>query len=200
MLDAVTPPSVSDVIHTIQPRDIFAEHKNLARFGNTDELARCDLSEEHVHMFPKVGVRVVAVWKRSVRGQTLSEIKASDDNIPLFANRLSAVIRQCIGQYPHHGNYCIVTTPRRRHKDRNFGCLCAEAIAHELGIPYYEDVAFAKNRQRIAAEFSLGTLPAEPNIIIFDDFVTTGSTLDAMNRLLAPLGKNLLFFVGVDNQ
>lgn len=200
MLDTVTPPSVSDVLSSVHQRDLFAEHENKARFGNGDDLARCDLSEEHVHMFPKVGVRVVAVWKRSVRGMTLADIKASDDHIPLFANRVSDIIRQVVGRYPDTGHYCIITTPRRRHKDRNFGCLVAEAIAERIGIPYYEDVAIAKNRQRIGAEFTLGRLPEEPNVIVFDDFVTTGSTLDAMNRLLAPMGKNLLFFVGVDNQ
>ena len=48
-------------------------------------------------------------------------------------------------------------------------------------------------------EFDLGTLPAEPNLIVFDDFVTTGSTISSMYRLLEPLGKNLVFFVGINN-
>ena len=66
-------------------------------------------------------------------------------------------------------------------------------------IPYYEDVAIAHSRQRVAVDFDLGTLPPEPNLIIFDDFVTTGSTLNAMYRLLEPLGKNLFFVVGINN-
>lgn len=56
------------------------------------------------------------------------------------------------------------------------------------------------SRQRINAVFSLNVLPQEPNVIVFDDFVTTGSTLKGMNELLRPLGKTLLFVAGINNK
>jgi len=203
-MESIRPTSLSDIMHSIgQPtatRDIFAEASRKAWHADSAELARCDLSEEHIHMFPKVGLRVIAIWRRSVKGQTLAEIKESDANIPLFANRIADTLRTVLGQYLWNGGYAVVTTPRRRHKERNFACLVAEAIAVRLQIPYIPDVAFAQNKQRINAEFTPGTIPSEPNLIVFDDFVTTGSTLGAMNRLLAPLGKNLIFVTGVDNQ
>lgn len=130
----------------------------------------------------------------------LAEIKADDDCIPLFANRIASVIGAVLGANLRSGGYALVTTPRRRHKQRNFACLVTAAIAQSLQLPYYEDVAFARSKQRVAVDFDLGYLPPENNLIVIDDFVTTGSTLGAMNRLLAPLGKNLTFFVGVDNQ
>lgn len=74
------------------------------------------------------------------------------------------------------------------------------SIAGNLGLPYYEDVAIARTKQRVGVDFELGYLPPENNLVIIDDFVTTGSTLGAMNRLLSPLGKNCTYFVGVDNQ
>ena len=151
-------------------------------------------------MFPKVGLRVMAVWKRTVKGPTLAEIKADDEKIPLFANAIASLIEQTLGSHLHLGDFAVVTTPRRRHKERNFACLVAEGIANHLRIPYRPDVAIAKSKQRIGADFEPGIIPPETNLIVFDDFVTTGSTIGAMNRLLAPMGKNCMYFVGVNNQ
>ena len=199
------PASISDILANMDYRpevkDIFAEAgPRKAWHALSSDLARCDLSEEHVHIFPKVGLRVIAVWKRTVKGPTLAEIKADDAKISLFANRLSELITVVLGSNLSKGRWAIITTPRRRHKDRNFACLVAEAIADRLHIPYREDVAIARTKQRVNVDFTLGNFPPEPNLICFDDFVTTGSTLGAMNRLLAPLGKNIVYFTGVDNQ
>ena len=50
------------------------------------------------------------------------------------------------------------------------------------------------------AVFDLNVLPKEPNVIVFDDFVTTGQTLAAMKQLLIPHEKNLLFFTLINNK
>ena len=50
------------------------------------------------------------------------------------------------------------------------------------------------------AEFELNVLPHEPNVIVFDDFVTTGQTLAAMKRLLEKYDKNLVFFTCINNK
>ena len=47
---------------------------------------------------------------------------------------------------------------------------------------------------------SLNILPKEPNIIVFDDFVTTGQTLLAMKKLLQGYNKNLFFVSPVNNK
>lgn len=204
-LESIQVTPLSDILHSIgsthEVKDIFAENApRQAWHANSAELARCDLSEEHCHMFPKVGLRVMAVWRRSVKGPTLAEIKEDDEKIPLFASRVAHLIGSVLGQNLHAGGFAIVTTPRRRHKQRNFACLVAQDIARRLNIPYHEDVAIAKTKQRIGVDFAPGNIPPEYNLIVFDDFVTTGSTLGAMNRLLAPLGKNCIYFVGVNNQ
>ncbi len=113
---------------------------------------------------------------------------------------VSDFIREFLGPSLGSGGWCICTTPKRRHKERNFATLVSIEIANRLKIPFYEDVALCRSRQRVNAVFDLNVLPSEPNVIVFDDFVTTGSTLDAMHRLLGPLGKNLLFVAGINNK
>ena len=104
-----------------------------------------------------------------------------------FADHLTPVIKKVLGNYLSQGHWAIVPSPKRRHLTQNFACRIAS------------DVALAHSRQRVAVDFDLGFLPPEPNLIIFDDFVTTGSTLNAMYRLLEPLGKNMFFVVGINN-
>lgn len=204
-LESIQVTPLSDILHSIgsthEVKDIFADNaQRKAWHADSTELARCDLSEEHCHMFPKVGLRVMAVWRRSVKGPTLAEIKEDDNKVPIFANRVAALISQTLGTNLRDGGFAVVTTPRRRHKQRNFACMVAERIAHNLGIPYREDVAIAHTKQRINVDFDPGNIPPEVNLIVFDDFVTTGSTLASMHRLLAPMGKNCMYFVGVNNQ
>mgnify|MGYP003329104626 CR=1 FL=1 len=142
---------------------------------------------------------MISIWKKSIKGRLLTDIKADDNMVAYFANHMTPVIQAILGQYLSQGGYAICATPKRRHLTKNFACRIASEIANKLGIPYYEDVALAHTRQRVNVDFDLGTLPPEPNLIIFDDFVTTGSTIASMRRLLEPLGKNLTFFVGINN-
>ena len=81
-----------------------------------------------------------------------------------------------------------------------FASLICMEIHERLKIPFYEDVAFCHSRQRINAVFTLNRLPDEPNVIVFDDFVTTGSTLRGMHELLLPYNKTLLFIAGINNK
>ncbi len=51
--------------------------------------------------------------------------------------------------------------------------------------------------KRINPVFTLHANINEQNIIVFDDILTTGATLDAVNNLLSD--KNCFFVVGIDN-
>jgi pyrimidine operon attenuation protein/uracil phosphoribosyltransferase len=97
----------------------------------------------------------------------------------------------------HLGGWCIVTTPKRRHKEMNFASATAAIIAQRLNIPFYDNVISAKNRQRINPVFKLEYTFEEPNVIVFDDILTTGSTLGACRQVLAD--KNCVFIVGINN-
>lgn len=97
-------------------------------------------------------------------------------------------------------DYAVVTMPKRRHKVRNFVTLIFISIAEQLGLPFFEDCAFAPSKHRVGTVFTANNIPPLRNIIVFDDFVTTGQTLVSMQNLLVSLGKNCVFFTGINNK
>ena len=181
------------------PKDLFAEKQRAGWHKPDVGEARCDLSVERMTMSPHASIPVLSIWKKSIKGRKLTDIKSDDAMVKYFADHLTPVIEKVLGKYLYKGHWAIVPSPKRRHLTQNFACRIASEIGERLQIPYYEDVALAHSRQRVAVDFDLGYLPDEPNLIIFDDFVTTGSTLNAMYLLLEPLGKNLFFVVGINN-
>ena len=72
-------------------------------------------------------------------------------------------------------------------------------MAEVLRIPFYEDVAIACNTDRVHPVFRLNLVPEENNLIVFDDIVTTGITIETTKQLLIPYHKNMMFFVGINN-
>ena len=198
ILTDVCPLDINPALGEISPvRDIFAMEKRKA--WDKSEEARCNF-DYRPRITHRAGVWFLSIWQKSLMGRTLTDIKSDPAEIPHFAEAVSDFIVQVLGPSLSSGSWCVCTSPKRRHKVRNFATLISMDIAGRLNIPFYEDVAFCYSRQRINAVFSLGTLPKEPNIIVFDDFVTTGSTLKAMKDLLLQHGKNLLFVSGINNK
>ena len=181
----------------VQSKDIFAEQHRKSWDKSVE--ARCDFTQK-IRLTRRGGVFFISLWQKSVYGRTLTDIKADDGMVQFFADNTVSLIRQIIGNTLDNGGWAICTSPKRRHLVKNFATRISEEIARQLGIPFYEDVAFCKNKQRINAEYTLNILPEEPNIIVFDDFVTTGSTLGSMYRLLSQYDKNLIFFTGINNK
>ena len=164
-----------------------------------DTEARCDF-EPKVRMVHRAGFYFFALWKKSILGRTLTEIKGDDSEVGHFAEELSRLISEVLGSHLQAGGWCVVTTPKRRHLVKNFATRVSEAIGERLGIPFYEDVAACKSRHRVNAEFELLVLPREANIIVVDDFVTTGSTMKAMKVVLEGQKKNVVLFAGINNK
>ena len=132
-------------------------------------------------------------------GRTLEDIKSDPAEIRHFADAVSDFLMETLGSSLDNGTWCVCTTPKRRHKVNNFATAIAAGIAEILRIPFYEDVAVCKNRQRVNPVFTLVNIPEEPNVILFDDFVTTGSTLAATAALLREKGKTLHIIAGINN-
>lgn len=160
--------------------------------------ARCDF-QYRLRLTRRASTNFITIWQKSVFGRTLTEIKSDDDMVLRFADSLVPVIQETIGYQLHKGNWAIVTTPMRRHKENNFASRIAARIGEVLHIPFYFDCAHCRNRQRVGAIFDPNNIPAESNVIVFDDFVTTGSTLLAMKNLLQAHNKNPMFFCGINN-
>ena len=182
---------------TPQVKDLFAVQQRKSWDKSVE--ARCDFSYK-LRLTRRSDVNFISIWQKSIMGRTLSDIKSDPDMVGFFADSICPVIREMIGYNLSLGQWCVVTSPKRRHKEKNFATLISERIGQKLAIPFYEDVAFCHTKQRINAVFELNVLPVETNIIVFDDFVTTGQTLAGMKKLLQPLGKNLVFFTGVNNK
>ena len=182
---------------TPQVKDLFAVEQRKAWDKSTE--ARCDFSYK-LRLTRRSNVNFISIWQKSILGRTLTDIKSDPDMVAFFADSICPVIKEMVGYNLSLGQWCVVTSPKRRHKEKNFATLISERLGQMLEIPFYEDVAFCHTKQRVNAVFELNVLPKEPNVIVFDDFVTTGQTLAGMKHLLQPLGKNLVFFTGVNNK
>ena len=195
--DLSLPLSLSSPETSHEPKDIFAIDKRKAWDKSVE--ARCDFSRK-VRLTRRGDVFFISLWQKSLYGRTLTDIKGDDTMVDFFADNIAPLIQEILGYDLKSGQWCIVTTPKRRHLVKNFATRISEQIAQRLNIPFYEDVAFCHSKQRIGAVFTLNVLPTEPNCIVFDDFVTTGSTLKAMRTLLTEHHKNCVFFTGINNK
>lgn len=208
MLDDIEVPSLeapdldASFIPSAQTKDLFAEKKRAAWKEAQQVEARCDFAPNKVRISyrnPQFGI--ISLWKKSLYGRTLTDIKNDPDMVEKFAEGMNTLIRQILGHSLASGDWAIVTSPKRRHKVRNFASLISARLAELLGIPFYEDVAECHSKHRVGAVFTFGAQPpSERNIIVFDDFVTSGATMISMRELLMPLGINLVFFTGINNK
>ena len=178
-------------------KDIFEVEERKAWDKSVE--SRCDFSPK-LRLTRRASTNFISLWQKSIFGRTLTEIKADNSMVQFFIDSLVPVINECIGYHISSGNWAIVTTPMRRHKERNFASRIAEGIGNTLGIPFYFDCAHGQSKQRIGAVFLPNNIPSEPNVIVFDDFVTTGSTLLAMKNLLHEHQKNTVFITGINNK
>ncbi len=198
--DGIAIPSMPDICLDVQPKeqaDIFKVEQR--KSWDKSEEARCDFSYK-LRLTRRASTNFITIWQKSVFGRTLTDIKSDDAMVSFFVENLAPVIRECIGYHLSDGSWSIVTTPMRRHLTRNFATLISEGLASDLGIPFYFDCAHCRSKQRVGAVFDANNIPSEPNVIVFDDFVTTGSTLLAMKNLLQSSGKNCVFFAGINNK
>lgn len=183
-------------------KDLFAEQKRAAWKDVQQTEARCDFAPNKVRISyrnPQFGI--ISLWKKSVYGRTLTDIKADPNMVEFFAVNVAKLVGQILGSSLSLGDWAIVTSPKRRHKERNFASLVSARLADLLGIPFYEDVAECHSKHRVGAVFTFGKEPPkEGNLIVFDDFVTSGATMISMRELLLPLGYNLVFFTGINNK
>ena len=193
-------------------KDLFAPKERAAWKDVQQDEARCDFAPNKVRISYRSSTKslgsaknpqfgIISLWKKSVYGRTLTDIKSDPDMVEFFASNVAKLVGQILGSSLGHGDWAIVTSPKRRHKERNFASLISARLGSLLGIPFYEDVAECHSKHRVGAVFTFGAEPPkERNIIVFDDFVTTGATMISMRELLLPLGYNLVFFTGINNK
>lgn len=200
ILTGVAKPSGDLLDFSLDPdknrKDLFApvERKHWANAGDS----RCDMAKV-LKLTHRGGVHYISLWKKSMYGRLMAEIKEDSEMITHFATEISQLIKAMWGSNLAQGDWAIVTTPSRRHKTRHFASLVSQKIADTLEIPYYASCATTDSRRRIGVTFQANNIPDERNIIVFDDIVTTGSTFSNMKALLDEHCKNSFFIAGINN-
>lgn len=197
LLSEVKPLPVSPALAaaTVQ-RDIFAESQQKAWRRGLDP--RCDF-DSRPRLSRHAGVWVLSLWQSSPMGRTLQDIKSDPAEVCHFAEAVSDFVVSALGGSLPLGGWAVVTTPKRRHRERNFASMVAAAVAVRLALPFYEDCIVCRNLARVNPDFSAANIPHEPNVLLFDDIVTTGSTLKATHAILTAHGKNIITVVGINN-
>ena len=198
---SVEAPDLDTSFVSDKSKDLFAPKSRAAWKDVQQAEARCDFAPNKVRIsYRNPAFGIISLWKKSVYGRTLTDIKADPDMVEKFAEGMNTLIRQILGNSLADGDWAIVTSPKRRHKEHNFASLNSARLAELLGIPFYEDVAECHSKHRVGAVFTFGSSFAERlrskneppikerNIIVFDDFVTSGATMISMKNLLEPLG------------
>ena len=175
--------------------EIGLRRKSWAR---TEKL--CDLKRK-IEQHPQSGMIVTSFYKVGKRGIPIAKIKEQPDNAELFADNLCDYLECALGGNLTRANWCICTTPRRRHKDGfHFSTAICQSTSKKIGLPFYLDAFSATNRGRINPEFKMLINPIETNVILYDDIITTGETLRATRQLLVDAGHVVLLLVGIKNQ
>ena len=178
-------------------RDLFSERKE---WNYRKAEPRCNLEVLH-RCYPKTGSYVYCSFCRTETGRTFTEIKEDLSMVPLFSSAALEIMDRAFGKNLINGGFAVCVPPRRRHKEGfHFATEVGRQISAALDLPFYPVVATCRTAQRIGVDFDLATLPDEPNLIVYDDIVTTGSTLANMRRLLEAHGKTVFFVAGIYNK
>ena len=187
-LDEIEPPKLTDVLRE--------DMKKRSSWGKAKDYKEpcCDLSD-HLQLHKRDCFYYICSYHNTPTGIPISEVN-TEPNVELFARKAEEVVRGIV-QLRDTKDWCIITTPKRRHKEKNFASMVATQLAKLLKIPFHDDTMEAKGRDRINPDFTLVKDIPEHNVILYDDILTTGSTIRACVHLLAT--KNIVCVIGIDN-
>ena len=162
--------------------------------GNQNEVARCDLKPRYGIIY-RAPYYIAHSFSRSEDGAELTDIKVPG-NVSIFAASACCMLRGLLGMGSPE-NFALVTAPARRHKDWNFAQSIAREISRVLGVRFYPNALVGHGANRLKPNFELKENIAEDNVIIYDDILTTGSTIREMAKFFPH--KNVTLVVGINN-
>lgn len=172
--------------------------KKRASWRTSEKL--CDMMTD-IRVRGKYSFLYTTFFQTSKEGRKLTDIKKDKELVDSFAANLADYVEKLLGGNIRNGDWCICTTPRRRHrKGFHFSTEVCRSAARKLGIKFYEGILTARNRDRIVVDFRLEENPAEKNIILYDDIISTGITMKESRRLLLEAGHCVLPIAAIRNE
>lgn len=156
----------------------------------------CDMSPRTV--MHRLGDLVYfSQFRRTKNGTPFSDIKCSSDIARDFADVACEFIRHLVR---NTDGWALITTPRRRHADGfHFATEVCKRIAEHFGMPFYAGAVQCISCDRLNPDFHLLQPIAERRVIVYDDIITTGTTLTATVSLLADRDF-VLNIIGINNR
>jgi hypothetical protein len=149
----------------------------------------------------KSGHRYVSLFASSKEGMTLEEIKNSRKCERQMAKAVTEHLTEFLGMQLQSNGWAMITTGRRRHRDGyHFATAVCKAVAEQLGLVFYEDAIECGNSNRLKPELKMLQEPKERNLILFDDIITTGTTMSKTVEMLQEKGYTVMTIIGIRNQ
>jgi len=178
----------------------FDDPSEIKRYKSWENLKHCCGLKKKITVRTEGGFYYTSFFASGKDGRPLEEIKADPNLVEPFAYNLCDYLVRTLGPAMSGAGWCICTTPRRRHKSGfHFSTAICEVASAELGVPFYPDVIESHNRDRFHPDFTLATNPTEPNVVLYDDILTTGLTMRDSRNLLLEHGHIVFPVVAINN-
>ena len=182
---------------TMQFETVKQKRKQLWGKGHVSDAAT-DLKEIFYAHFLRDG-GYMTIYRKSKDGIRLVDIKSPEhkEYVEVFAQSAYKILKATI-TIGNPKNMCIITTPKRRHKDGyHFATEVCKRLSELTGIRFEDDVVTANNRKRINPTFTKAKEPPEDTYVLYDDIITTGNTIMATKSCFP--NKNIVTIVNVMN-
>lgn len=161
---------------------------------------RCDMKPQ-ICTREKSGHRYVSLYASSKEGLTLEEIKNSRKCEKQITAAVVEFMREFLGENLAGSGWALMTTGRRRHREGyHFATEICRSIAEKTGLRFYEGAIECGNANRLKPQLELVKEPEEKNVILFDDIITTGTTMSRTAELLQGKGYIVMTIIGIRNQ
>ena len=92
-------PELGALLVSDKSKDLFEEKKRKAWKELDAAEARCDFAPNRMRITNRGGVFFITLWKKSVYGRTLTDIKGDDDMVGFFADNITPLIRSVLGSF-----------------------------------------------------------------------------------------------------
>lgn len=179
---------------TVDSSSCLRKTKGL-NWGRGGDESRCNLVS-HIAVHERYGTLILSSFRKTREGTPLSVIKKEPENVKLFADEAVRMIRGILGLHEVTG-IALITAPKRRHKRVNFSEMVCREISARTGLRFYPGAIRSHNRDRLHPIFTLETCIMEPLVILYDDILTTGSTVKHVLEHLE--NKNTIVIIGINN-